>query len=240
MNKGMGFSRTVKLDWMDLVASLAQQSLDYSSIRQLLSNTISDTVSGKEALRKTIDVLTAIWVRSEKQAPKIRQLGLELFPSLITSVERLWLHYGMTLVCYPIFRYCVVAIGQYSRTTNEITRNMIKDRLAGEYGHLGGLDRSVERINASLLDWGVLDSTDQIQKYEILKKEFSANLDLQKWLLLCVLTAHPSDGLPFHDLIHLPELFPFEINVGLDSILQDKRFEVSRQGGGLDIVRLNL
>jgi hypothetical protein len=167
-------------------------------------------------------------------------MGLELFPSLSTSDERLWLHYGMTLVCYPVFRYCVTAIGQYSRTTETITRNMIKDRLAGEYGHLGGLDRSVERINASLLDWGILTSTDQKKYYKIIKRNFTADKDLQKWFLLCVLNAHPSDGLPFNDLINLPETFPFNITLGLDSILQDKRFEVNRQGGGLNIVRVNL
>jgi len=240
MNKGLGFSRTIKLDWMDVVASLAQQSLDFSVVKQRLVNTISDSVTGKEARRKTIDVLTAIWIRSEKKFPKIREMGLDLFPLLSSATERLWLHYGMTLVCYPIFRNCVVAIGQYSRTTEIISRNMIKDRLVGEYGHLGGLDRSVERINASLLDWGILSSTDQKQYYKINKKVFSAEKNLQTWFLVCVLSAHPSDGLPFDDLVNLPEIFPFNITLGLDAILQDKRFEVNRQGGGLNIVRVNL
>ncbi len=73
----------------------------------------------------------------------------------------------MTLVSYPIFRKCVAAIGQVSRTEEMITRKMIKDRIAGEYGHLGGLDRSVERIIASLTNWGALANTDQKQKYRI-------------------------------------------------------------------------
>ena len=103
MDKGIGFSRTILLDWLDVTASLCIQNIEPLSIRQHLSNTISGTVTGTDAQRKTIDVLSAIWVKTEKTAPRIRQEALALFPNLTSSEERLWLHYGMTLVCYPLF-----------------------------------------------------------------------------------------------------------------------------------------
>jgi hypothetical protein len=239
MDKGIGFSRTITLDWLDVTASLCVQNIEPAEIRQHLAETISGTVHGTHAQRKTIDVLSAIWVKTEKRAPQIRQEALAIFPTLSSSEERLWLHYGMTLVCYPFFRKCVAAIGQVSRTEELITRKMIKDRIAGDYGHLGGLDRSVERIMASLTNWGALAKTDQKQNYRIQLRRFLSGEKLQSWLLICALYAHPSEGIPFDDLIHLPELYPFNLTMGVDKLRRDARFEVQRQGGGLEMVRIN-
>ena len=238
MDKGIGFSRTILLDWLDVTASLCVQNVESPDIRQHLVETISGTVHGTDAQRKTIDVLSAIWVKTEKSAPQIRQEALAIFPTLSSAEERLWLHYGMALVCYPFFRKCVAAIGQISRTADLITRKMIKDRIAGDYGHLGALDRSVERVMASLTDWGVLANTDQKRNYRILLRHFSAKENLQSWLLTCALFAHPSEGIPFDDLVHLPELYPFKFTIGVDSLRRDTRFEVQRQGGGLEIVSI--
>lgn len=238
MDKGIGFSRTITLDWLDVTASLCIRNIEPLNIRRHLAETISETVHGTDAQRKTIDVLSAIWVKTEKNTPQIRQEALALFPTLSSSEERFWLHYGMTLVCYPFFRKCVAAIGQVSRTEELITRKMIKDRIAGDYGHLGALDRSVERIIASLTNWGALANTDQKQNYRIILRRFSSSNNLQSWLLTCALYAHPSEGIPFDDLVHLPELYPFKITIGVDNLRRDARFEVQRQGGGLDIVRM--
>jgi len=238
MDKGIGFSRTILLDWLDVTASMCVQKMEPLGIRQRLADTISGTVTGTDAQRKTIDVLSAIWVKTEKTAPSLRQEALALFPTLSTSEERLWLHYGMTLVCYPIFRKVTAAIGQISRTEEIITRKMIKDRIAGEYGHLGALDRSVERIIASLTNWGALANTEQKQNYRILLHNFASSENLQTWLLSCALQAHPSDAIPFDDLVHLPELYPFRITLGVDNLRKDGRFEVQRQGGGLEMVRM--
>ena len=238
MDKGIGFSRTIKLDWLDVTASLCVQNIEPLKIRQHLAETISGTVHGIDAQRKTIDVLSAIWVKTEKSAPKIRQQALAIFPTLSSSEERFWLHYGMTLVCYPFFRKCTAAIGQVSRTDELITRKMIKDRIAGDYGHLGALDRSVERIIASLTNWGALANTEQKQNYRIVLRHYSSTENLQSWLLTCALHAHPSEAIPFADLIHLPELYPFKITIGVDNLRRDSRFEVQRQGGGLDMVKI--
>jgi len=239
MDKGIGFSRTITMDWLDVTASLCIQNVEPSKIRQHLAETISGTVHGIDSQRKTIDVLSAIWVKTEKSAPRIRQDALAIFPTLSSSEERLWLHYGMTLVCYPFFRKCVAAIGQVSRTDELITRKMIKDRIAGDYGHLGALDRSVERIIASLTHWGALANSELKQNYRIPLRHYSSDENIQSWLLTCALFAHPSEAIPFDDLVHLPEHYPFKFTIGVDNLRRDARFEVQRQGGGLEMVRMN-
>lgn len=238
MDKGIGFSRTVTLDWLDVTATLCVQKVEPSKIRQQLAEVIAGTVNGIEAQRKTLDVLSAIWIKSENVSPQIHNTAIELFPTLTSPQERLWIHYGMALLYYPFFRKCVAAIGQTSRTDELITRKLIKERIAGDYGHLGALDRSVERIIASLTDWGVLANTDQKNKYKIVIRYFTSSETIQSFLLNCALFAHPSEGIPFEDLIRLPEIFPFKITIGVDNLKRDDRFEVHRQGGGLDLVGL--
>jgi hypothetical protein len=238
MDKGIGFSRTITLDWLDVTASMCVQNTEPEIIRHYLVETISGTVHGKDAQRKTIDVLSAIWVKTEKTAPQIRQEALGLFPTLTSSEERLWLHYGMSLVCYPFFRKCVAAIGQVGRTEEMITRKVIKDKIAGDYGHLGALDRSVERIIASLTNWGLLSNTDQRQIYKIQLRQLTSTIVLQGWLLTCGLFAHPSEEIPFDDLLRLPEFYPFKYTIRVDSLRKDKRFEVHHQGGGLEMVKI--
>jgi hypothetical protein len=238
MDKGMGFSRRVLLDWLDVTASLCLENMDQPTIRKHLQETISGTVNGQESQRKTIDVLVAIWIKTANIAPQIHKDALILYPALTSSEERVWLHYGLSLVCYQFFRKCVLTIGQVSRIENFITRGLIKDRVSADYGHLGGLDRSVERLAASLTDWGVLAKTDEKQKYRIQSKQFSSPEFIQSWLLACTLFAHPSDALPVDDLLHSPDLFPFVITLTSHGIREDKRFEIQRQGGGLEMVRL--
>ena len=85
MDKGIGFSRTITLDWLDVTASLCVQNFEPLKIRQHLAETISGTVHGIDAQRKTIDVLSAIWVKTEKSTPQIRQQALAIFPTLSSS-----------------------------------------------------------------------------------------------------------------------------------------------------------
>ncbi len=238
-SKGLGFSRTVMLDWLDVIASLCVQNVESAKIRQQLSGTISGTVHGMDAQRKTIDVLMAIWVKSQKSVPGLHRLALSIFPTLTTTKERLWLHYGMALSYYQIFRKCTVAIGQIGRTEGTITRKVIKDRIAADYGHLGALDRSVERIIASLTNWGVLLVTTERSIYKIQLQTYRAqDKVLETWLLACALEAHPSESIPFNDLVHLPELFPFTLSVNLDYLRKNPLFVVHRQGGDLDMIQL--
>ena len=238
MDKGIGFSRTIKLDWLDLAAFLCIQQTDPKEIKQQLENSISAAVKGNDARRKTLDVLSAIWIKTEQTAPKLREEALAIFPTLSSSAQRLWIHYGMVLLCYPFFRRVTAIIGQRSRMEDTISRKFVKEKMAGEYGQLGALNRSVERVMASLMDWGLLAKTEEKDIYKIVYKQYRAEKQIESWLLACALFAYPAETLAFNDLVRLPELFPFVFTLGIDDFLRDPHFEVQRQGGQLHMIRL--
>lgn len=238
MDKGIGFNRTITLNWLNAVANLRTQSTDLLFIRESLEKILLEEMQGVDARRKTIDVLANIWIKSADTSPYLHEKALALLPN-VSEPDRVWLHYGLTLIYYPFFRQCTNLIGQVSRIQDSMTRQLIKNRLAGTLGHYGSLNRSAERVMASLLDWGVLSDIGN-NTYKPNSSQFSIdNKDVEAWLLACALFSHPANELPFSDLITLPELFPFSFSVTLDNLRVNPAYLVQRQGGW-EMVRVEL
>lgn len=239
-NKNIGFNRNVKLDWLDAVASFIIDTSDPSEIRQRLDVVLSQDRTGSEAKRKTIDILINIWIKNGELYPDILSFAQEYFKNVTVSTDRLWLHYGLTMLYFDFFRDCVSVVGKMSRHGDVITTSNLKKALISQRGHLGSLERSAERIISSLRDWGVLVDAD-IQhaysaKYRILQTD---NDDLQVWLLKCALLAKGVDQLPFEDFIRLPELFPFNFTVAVDQLRKNSWFNVYRQGSSIIMIEIN-
>ncbi|MGA2491311.1 MAG: hypothetical protein ABSF99_14185, partial [Anaerolineales bacterium] len=138
MYKGIGFNRTITFKWLNAAANLRSQTADLATIRQGLELVLLDDMKGVEARRKTIDVLVNIWLKSGSVSPSLYKSALDLLPE-ISEPKRVWLHYGLILIYYPFFRQCTAIIGQIARVRDTFTRQMVKERLAGEMGHFGDL-----------------------------------------------------------------------------------------------------
>ena len=235
MDKGIGFNRTITLKWLNAAANLRSQTNNLAAMRQGLEEVLVEDMQGVDARRKTIDVLVNIWLKCTNISPSLYAAALDLLPE-VSVPQRIWLHYGLILVYYPFFRQCTSIIGQIARVHETFTRKMVKERLAGEMGHFGSLNRSAERVMASLVNWNIL-----IQQNKEIRPAVSPltieQVWLQSWLLACALFAHPADELPFADLINLPELFPFRFSVTLENLRKNRHFIIQRQGGW-EMVRL--
>ncbi len=239
MNKGIGFDRTIRSSWLDAAAAFRLETDDPKLLRARLDPIVAEQVAGAEARRKTIDILLVLWLRSRERFPDLFDTALQTFATTAVLSDRLWLHYGLALLCYPFFRDSVVAIGQVSRLETTLTRRSIKERLLAERGHLGALERSAERVLASLVDWGVLSHRVQEHVYVPQRKELAASEPaLEAWMVAAALTAHAAHELPFADLARLPELFPFRVTLTVDDVRRSPRFEVHRQGSGWEMVGL--
>lgn len=241
MDKGIGFNRTVFRSWLDAAAAFCAETDDPDELRARLEAVVGQHLTGEDARRKTIDVLINIWLKSREIAPGLHEEAVDWFQTSPVIEDRLWLHYGLSLLYYAFFRECAAVVGRFGRLEGKITTRMVKQRMAAERGHLGSLDRSVERIIASLRDWDVLTETDERYVYEVRQQAFSASsAELEVWLLACALYAHPAEEIPFADLLRLPELFPFRFTLTVDGLRQHPRFDVHRQGPGWEMVRVVL
>ena len=237
-DKGIGFLHNLNLTWLDAAAESRLRNDDILSMRSYLEKIISQDIQGAESRRKTIDVLIGIWNKTVLVNEELHNQAVTFLPNILSS-ERIWLHYGLTLLYYPFFRQTTAVIGQFARTGEPLTRQAVKNRLAAELGHLGSLNRAAERVMASLVDWDVLTYQAKGHTYTPQLQSFiTSNLELQSWLLLCALNAHPAEQLPFADLIRLAELFPFSFSITLDHLRKKPQFNVQKQGMW-DMVAIN-
>jgi len=239
MHKGIGFDRKILLPWLDATAATCLQVDNPILIRQRLEAILVHDIGGADARRKAIDLLMGIWVHSRSSAPMLRGQALELFQSRAEPAEHIWLHYGLSLATYAFFRQCVAIMGQSARQGESVTTAAVKARMAAARGYPGGLKRAVERVVSSLRSWGLLEGSGQRHSYLARQRVYTTQDDsLQVWLLACALHGHPAAELPFDDLLRLPELFPFELTVGVAALRGRPEFEVQRLGGDWDSVRL--
>jgi hypothetical protein len=237
MNKNIGFRRNIYREWMDAAAVFCLETSDLSEMRARLDTIVAVQVPSRENRRMALDILINIWAKSGISYPTLRADAVKLYAGSESATDRLWLHYGMTLATYPLFRLGTVTIGQLSRHTEIITPKEVKARMIAELGQLGALEKATERIIFTLRNWGILAETDRRYTYQPLRRVLDASTPaLEEWMLAAVLTAHPAEGLPFDDLVRLPELFPFRFTIGVDQLRRSKRFEVHRQGAGWDMV----
>jgi hypothetical protein len=239
MDKNIGFRRNIYLSWLDAAAAFAAETPDLAELRARLDPVVAQQLASPETRRMAIDVLLTIWAKSAQKHPALYAAASALFTRASTVDDRLWLHYGMTLLAYDFFRLGVATIGQISRYQETLTPKEVKQKIIAELGQLGSLDNAADRVLFSLRNWGILVESEQRYAYRPLRRHFgAATPDLEAWLLAVALTAHPAGELPFEDLLRLPELFPFRFIANADRLRRSGWFEVYRQGSGWDMVAL--
>lgn len=239
MDNAIGFRRNIYLDWMDAAAAFAAAGDDAATVRARLDPIVAHTVQSEENRRVALTILGNIWVNSSQQHPDLHATALRFYTGAATVTDRLWLHYGMTILTYPFFHQTVRVIGQQSLLQDLFTGGEIKRAMIADRGHLGALEKAIERVLFSLRNWGVLTAGDAKNTFAPVAPRLTASsIDLQTWLLAVALTAHSGEELPYIDLIRLPEHFPFAFTLSLDHLRRHPWFAVQRQGAALDMVRL--
>ena len=237
-DKEIGFNRHIYLPWLDETAALCSTINDPAEIRQCLEAILAPNIQGVETRRKAIDILLKIWFKTKTTFPRLWQDAMDSFQTTSPN-ERIWLHYGLTLVAYPFVRECLQIIGQSSRSGSTFTKIMVRDRLIAQRGQLGSLERSLRYVLASLRQWGVIIGTNHKYVYQANTQAFTTNQSsLELWLLACSLQAHPAETVPYPDLLRLMELFPFRFTVTIDHLRTNKKFVIHREGSGWEMVGL--
>lgn len=239
MDKNIGFRRNIHLAWLDATASFCLETDDAGEVRARLDPVVGERIASRENRRMAIDILMNVWLKTGDEHPRLRQEALDLFANAEATRDRLWLHYGLTLLYYDFFRLGVAALGRISRYNDVVTATDLKKQIYAELGQLGAINKAAERIIFSLRDWGILAETEKRNAYHPLRQALATDdRKVEQWLLAVALTASPAEEIPFADLVRLPELFPFSFRTTVDNLRLNPRFEVHRQGLGFDMVRV--
>lgn len=247
MNKQIiGFDRELQLAWLDLTAGLAQEHTNVQTIRQRLQNQLAAEIPGQEACRKTITLLTRLWVRVPPEHRSLQTEAFQLLPAL-SPPERLMLHWGLSLLAYPFFFDVVSIIGNLLNLQGQFESSQVRRRLQESWGQRTTLDRAANRVIQTLVMWAVVTPSSQPRSgYHRGKVINTDNSRLGLWVLECTLRGFQQSvinggmaAVPLTTLIKTPATFPFEMTHHATDVRQSTRFEVNYQGLNLEYVMLH-
>lgn len=235
MNRIIGFDRKLRLDWLDHTVGLCQDDLAPSILAERLDSRLSGEIAGSEARRKTVIVLRRIWANVPEEQRSLRNEALDM-AGRISPEERLWLHWGMSLLAYPFFRDVAATVSQLGRLQDIFSQAQIQRRMIEGWGQRTTLQRAVRRLLRTFIEWQVLTETEMRGEYAMAPTRQTENQGLALWFLDSALRAHEAEQVVLRELTELPYAFPFDLTPFVDGIRRSGRFEISRQGLDLEMV----
>jgi hypothetical protein len=240
----IGFDRELSLPWLDLTAGLAQAGYDLSLIRTKLLSQLAAEIPGAEACRKTVTLLTRLWVRIPTEYQALQTEALALLPVILPE-ERLWLHWGMALLAYPFFHDVASMVGQLLRLQAEFESVQVRQRIRERWGQRTTLDRAINRAVQTFTDWHVIiPSGSESRIYYAAPFRQTGNSALALWFMACAIqgigqaSARYDQHLPLSQLIQSPAIFPFDLTPHLAMLRRSERFQISHQGLNLEMIAL--
>lgn len=234
----VGFDRKIKREWLDALADRVAQEHGSKKLRVYLHKLLKSDYPGDDARGKTITVLMRIWALVPEEHQHIRGEALNLLPS-ISSSERIWLHWGMCLLAYPLFHDMAAGVGRLLKLQDDFTWDQIHRRLIESWGQRTTVKRAVPRLIRSMTDWNTLIESEERGHFRAMPLLTTKSRALQLWLINASYLAEGKESIEAAQLLNLPSCFPFKITATKTDLRSCKDFDVHRQGLDLEMVEIH-
>lgn len=237
MARRIGFDRRVELTWLDALTDELRAGSSEGEVRGFLHELLQSDHPTDNARGNTVTVLMRIWALPQREHRSLQRRALELQEGIPRS-DFLWLHWGMTMVAYPVFRDAAATVGRLLALQGDVSLAQTQHRLAESYGDRSTLTRASRRIVRSMVQWGAIQEGYRKGVFLPPQKRTSDSPDLQLWLMEALLTAKDAETVEATQLLKSPELFPFSIDVGIRELRRFDHFVVHRQGQNMNVIGL--
>ena len=154
MAKMVGLSRNIKLPWLKYTVDLVSEGLSDAEIKEKINEYLSFEIKSPTNLRKTREILMNIWVYPNDYSSQLRNEAVELIESV--PEYAVCINWCMMLAAYPVFMDLCKLIGKMSEFQDEITLSQLKAKLFDEWGERSTLYHSIDKLVATLKEFGVL------------------------------------------------------------------------------------
>ena len=226
MARMVGFTRIIRLPWLNKTIELAGEGLEPTQMREELEEYLKFEISSDTNRRKTREILLLPWVAEDAALEALRPKALELVAS--HPYELLAVHWGMLVVAFPMFGDLVRLIGKMCEYQDEFTAAQLKLKILDEWGERSTVVKGSEKMLASLNAIGVIQRVKQ-GRY-VLAPRVDVDEGLSLFLLHADMLAYQSGYRTYNELQALPELFPFVLHASKERLVEDARFSVGNFG----------
>lgn len=229
----VGFDRFVDLEWAEYALELATQPLLTKQDKVVeLKKYLSKFMDGKDAIRKTANVLTRLWLDTDLVLSGLKDEAIRIHKSGNKS-DKVALHWGMSLAVFPLFKDTAVQVGRLCNIQGSFHRSEVQSRLLETYGNIGTVPRSVDRILQSMHNWQTLRKTD-LREYT--KENIRiTDAEIERWLIEVTINSSTHRRILFNDLFRLSELFPYKLNGEIRSLISQSNYiYLERDGNNLE------
>lgn len=226
MAKMVGLSRPIKLEWLNETVDLLLEGKEASQIKEELNEYLSFEIKSPTNIRKTREILMAIWVTTPTELLPIRQQAIEAYKN---EKGRLAAHWSMLLVTYPVFSDICSLIGKLSNIQDTFTTSWLKDRLYEVWGERATLLYSIDKTLQTLKFIGSIETV-KTGEYKIKKQKIASQIVIQA-LLSALLRLKEKAYYEISELSHLPKLFPFAFDVSYEWLHNSEAFKLNNFGG---------
>jgi len=235
MRNTVGISHRLKRAWLDDLLDRLDETRDEKELRAFVDQRLRDELPGKDARAKAAGILLRIWSGVEPKHVALKDRAVALLPR-ISGQERIWLHWGMAALAYPFFRDLAEVIGRMLTLQDDIANAQVQTRLMAAWGDRATSKEAAGKLITSMVDWEVLRATKTKGHFLLARKMATTVTELQLWLLEAMLSASASDEIEAHQLLRLPELFPFSFTVNVGDLRRHEGLNIHRQGLDMDMV----
>ena len=142
----------------------------------------------------------------------------------------------MTSLAYPFFRDAAEVVGRLLTLQDDFTTAQVQERLLKKWGDRATTKEAAQKLLHTLVDWEVIRSTKTKGQFLLVARMSSPSSALQLWLLESLLAAGSAEEVEAQQLLRLPEMFPFQLSIGLSDLRRHDGFHLHRQGMDMDMV----
>lgn len=236
MAKMVGLSRSIKLEWLNKTVELIKKEKSEAEIKKDLNEHLSFEITSPTVLRKTREILMAIWVKTPEELQKIKGLALEIYDN--DNVNRLVIHWCMMLLAYPVFSDVCALIGKLTDIQETFTTAWLKQKLFDLWGERTTLLHSTDKILQTLKYIGAIENKKK-GEYRILSVDI--NDEAVKSLIVLTIIAMKSKAYyEISELSQVYQMFPFNYSIPHELLHRSDLFTLNNFGGKVVVTSVSL
>ena len=235
----IGFDRTIRVEWLDAAAARIANGDSADVTRKFLWAFLENVERGNtnnSGRGKTLTVLTRIWLSVPEKAEALKRAALNQIATARVE-QRIAIHWAMTAGTHPFFFDVATHVGKLIRLHGDANRTQIKRRMTEIWGDRSTLERTIQHVLRSLVQWGLLQPGQERGSLVGLPQRIQVDQNMSQLLVHAVLLGH-GKGLAFSQIIEHPALFPFKLDLSVRELMKNPDFHVQRQGDHSDFVEL--